>query len=155
MELVNLGEMHVHMREKFENDPCWQFYERVYTSCAIQPNATRNPSKFYISILSEAVKNLQDPDYKNYRYKFISRRFYANVVTDIFKEYAESMAAVMSQPEYEQSYIVAHTINHGVAVQYQLDELMKLFEKTVESGNWKENTSFSFSLVSCIHNVNN
>ncbi|MBR3614834.1 MAG: hypothetical protein IKL55_06620 [Clostridia bacterium] len=155
MELVNLGEMHIHMREKFENDPCREHYEKVYTACAIHPNAKHNPSKFYITILSEAIRNLKDPDYKNYRYKFISRRLYQDVNPEEFRGYAEKTMAIMAAPEYDGSYIAAHVMNRGVAIPYQLDELMQVFENALQTGDWSSSTGFSFSLVSNIHNENN
>ena len=152
MELVYIGPMHKHMREKFENDPCRQHYEKVYTACSIHPDAKYNPSKLYMTVLSEAVRNLKDPDYKNYRYKFISRRLYELTSPEDFKECAQTTMSVMTEPGYESSYLVAHTINHGVAVSYQMEELLKEFEKAVQTGDWSSNTSFSFSIVSKINN---
>lgn len=152
MEVVCLGSMHVHMREKFENDPCRQHYEKVYTACSIHPDTAKNPVKFYMTILSEAVRNLQDPDYKNYRYKFISRRFSGGVSPEKFKEHLENVLNLMETPEFGKSYLVANTINHGVVVPCTLDSLMKEFEKSLQTGEWGGNTSFSFSIVSDIKN---
>lgn len=154
MEVVCLGSMHVHMREKFENDPCREHYEKVYTACTIHPDARNSPSKFYMTILSEAIRNLKDPDYKNYRYKFISRRFFTNVSPEKFKNHVENTLNIMSGPEYENSYLVANTIKHGVMVSYSLEELMKTFEEALQTGDWGDNTSFSFSIVSDLESKN-
>ncbi len=150
MELFYIGPMHKHVREKFENDPRRQHYEKVYTACCITPNAKHNPSKFYLTVLSEAVRNLKDPDYKNYRYRFISKRFYKIANPEDFKEYVQTTMSVMNEPGYESSYIVAHAMKHGVAVSYQLEDLLKELETAIQTGDWSSNTSFSFSLVSNI-----
>lgn len=142
---------HQHVRGMFMHDPGIEHYERVYTACTIIPEKKRNPERFKLSILSEGLKNLQDPDYKNYRYKFISRRVYKEPSTGEFLLMAQEAKEIFSTPGFENSYLVAHAIQNGVAQRYNIDELLDLVKVATNSGDWETFTSFSFSIVSKIN----
>ena len=156
MGRIIVGSHHVHMRKAFMHDLCVEHYERVYTACTIIPEKSINPESFRIEVLSEGLKNLQDPDYKNYRYKHISKRVIRDEdALDEFRKMANSISFIFSDPAFSNSYLVAHAMHNGVALPFDITDMLKLFEHATTTGDWKTYSSFSFSLVTRINQAEN
>lgn len=142
---------HKHMRDMFMNDPCIEFYERVYTACTIIPEKLFYPKKFEVHVLSEGVKNLQDPDYKNYRYKFISRRRLVEDAVEEFRKMANEAATISSDSDFQNAYLVVHAMKRNHAESITLKKMFELLDLALETGDWSIYSSFSFSIVTKIN----
>ena len=151
MGQIMITEHHEHMREKFLGDPCVQYYEAVYTACTLIPEKKFDPQSFCVRILSEGIKNLKDPDYKNYRYKFIARRDIFEDAIEEFRNMAHEANSITSDPDFTNSYLVIHAMRRNHAEAITLEKLFELLDLAIETGDWSIYTSFSYSIVSKIN----
>ena len=151
MGVLLIKKHHKHMRESFMGDPCIIHYESVYTACTLIPDKKYGPQNFEVRVLSEGVKNLKDPDYKNYRYKFIARRNIFEDAIEEFRKMAHEAETITTDPDFENAHLVAHAMRHGKAEEITIEKMFELLDLALETGDWSIYTSFSFSIVSKIN----